>query len=194
MWGTASMGYTAATVLISVTVSAATAFLVGRATAPQGAPAEDVAASLKESLREVEATLREIRRSLDERPALAPAPPPVVESSTPSPQTARTGPPAPEAPAAGARPAPTAGTGAPLLPQGNLSRAAEIHGWDSNEDVRRRWFLVSEAEALSVFGTPQAVHGWESGERWEYTNEEWLLTLCFLRGRLVTVYSTDKRQ
>jgi hypothetical protein len=188
------MGYTATTVLISVTVSAATAFLVGRATAPQrAAPSEDVAASLKGSLRDVEATLREIRRSLDERPALAAAPLPVVESGTAPPQTARTRPPAAEEPVAGARPAPVAGTAAPLLPQGNLSRAAEIHGWESNEDVRRRWLLVSEAEALAVFGTPQSVQGWESGERWEYWNEEWSLSLCFLRGRLVSVYSTDKR-
>ncbi|HVG94586.1 MAG TPA: hypothetical protein VND21_09070 [Planctomycetota bacterium] len=188
------MGYTTATVLISVTVSAATAFLVGRATAPQSAPPEDVAASLKESLRDVEATLREIRRSLDERPALAAAPLPVVESGSAPPQTARTRPPAAEEPVTGSRPAPVAGTAAPLLPQGNLSRAAEIHGWEKNDDVRRRWFLVSEAEALSVFGTPQSVYGWESGETWEYQNEEWSLSLRFLRGRLVSVSSIDKRQ
>lgn len=192
----ASTRSSAATLAISIAVSAATAFFVGRATGRERAPAEDAASSLKESLRDVEATLREIRQALAERPVLATAPATGDEAPAPPaapPQPARAGSSASQEPVQGTRPAPPSGPTAPLLPAADLSRAAEIHDWESREEVRRRWFLVSEAEVLAVFGTPHSVGEWGAGERWDYWNEEWYVSFCFLRGRLVRIHSTDKR-
>ena len=188
------MALNVASLVVSVSVSAATAFFVGRASAREVAPADVGAAQLKESFRDVEKTLEDIRRSLAERPAPAAAAAASLESRAAPPPTARAVAPVVEDPPAGTRPAPPAGAAGPLLPPANLSRAKELHEWESSEDVRRRWFFVSEAEALAVFGTPQSIDGWESGERWEYADQDWNLSLRFLRGRLVNVFTTDKRR
>ncbi len=182
----------AGTLAVAVAASAVTAFFVGRAAATEPTPPETLAASFKESLRDVERALEDIRRTIGERPALATAPAKPAEPA-PAPPRADARPPADVAPPV-VRPAPRSGESAEKLPPADFTRVEEIHDWGHKEDVRRRWFLVSEAEALAVFGTPNLVNGWESGERWEYWNEAWNLSLCFLRGRLVNVYSTDKRR
>ena len=182
--------------LVSIVVSGATAFLVGRATARDATPSDAGAASLKEALADVERSREEIRALVAQRPPLAAAPASAPEPRAP--RSAATPPhpaaPPPTEPAAATRPAPPPGGAAAMLPPANLARAKDLHGWDRDEEVRRRWFLVSESEVLATFGTPQQVAGWENGERWEYSNEDWNLSLCFLRGRLVAVYSTDKRR
>ncbi len=181
-----------ATLVVSAAVSAATAFVVGRATAREAASPDDIGASLKESLRDVETALDDIRQAVAERPALATAPAAVAgPQAAPSPAGRAVSPAAAE-PTTGTRAAPPADAPGPLLPPATHSRAKEIQEWETSEDVRRRWFLVSEAEALAVFGTPQSASGWESGEQWEYESEEARFTLCFLRGRLVNVYWINK--
>ena len=182
----------AGTLAVAVVASAVVSFFVGRAAAREPAPPETLAASFKDSLHDVERALEDIRRTLGERAALAAAP--ARAAPEPVAPATRADAPPPDAAPAVVRRAPRSGESAARLPPADLTRAAEIHEWDQKEDVRRRWFLVSEAEVLAVFGTPTLVSGWESGERWEYWNEAWTLSLCFLRGRLVNVYSTDKRR
>jgi hypothetical protein len=180
-----------ATIGLAVAVSAVTSFFVGRATAREASERDASATSFKESLRDVERALDDIRQSLAKRPALAPSPTAPSESTAtlsaaaPARRIASPG----DEPSAGSRPAPPAGATGPMLPPANFSRAKEIHEWDDNEEVRRRWFLVSDADALAVFGTPTFVSGWETGERWDYSNDDWAFSLCFLRGRLVHVFS-----
>jgi hypothetical protein len=186
-----------ATVAIALVVSVVTSFAVGRWSASRTEPPPAAGATeLKGALADVERGLVDIRQLLASWPITAPGDDPAPElRGAPSgavPLTSR--PPPPDEAPPGAKPAPSRETTAPLLPPADLSRAEEVHDWEEKEDVRRRWFLVSEAEALSVFGTPMLVTEWGAGERWEYSNEDWNLSLCFLRGRLVNAYSTDKRR
>jgi hypothetical protein len=186
----------AATFTIAVLVSAATAYAVGRATARETVPTEGASlAALAEAVRSLERTIAESRPAA-RPPSLAAGPAPAAEARPVevAERPVSHPPPAAEAGRAAPRTAPATKEGGEMLPAADLSRADEIDGWDQKEEVRRRWFLVSDREVLSVFGTPNGVSGWESGERWDYRNERWSLSFCFLTGRLVAVYSTDRHR
>jgi hypothetical protein len=180
---------------IAFVVSVVTSFLVGRWSGPRTGPPPADSEGLKAALGDVERTLADIRQLLASRPA-APAtasPPPELRAGPSAESPVPVASPRVEVPPGPQRPAPPRGAAGPLLPPLDLSRVEEIHDWDAKEEVRRRWLLVSETDALAIFGTPGLVAEWGAGERWEYSNEDWNLSLCFLRGRLVNAYSNDKR-
>lgn len=176
-------------------VGALAALLVQRAdTPPRIEPAhESLTHAVDRLAREVAALER--RGSVageTPRPVLAPAPPPARTEAGAEPGERRVA--TPHATAAAAQPDAHVRrtTADEVLPATNRARVAEVVPWEQHEESdaqRARWLFASEQAVLDWFGTPDAVHPYEHGERWDYKRTDAHgghrdLHIILLRGRV----------